>query len=105
MRKRMREQSRELARQSIVQSSIDSASGKGGSPIAGNFLNHPLNCASPAIAAVSSFPGRPSINSNRVINPWFPVTHAAPTAHLKPMLSQRVRLIVVNLVISWSVIN
>ncbi|XP_033208880.1 uncharacterized protein LOC117167796 isoform X1 [Belonocnema kinseyi] len=103
LRKAMREQSRELSRQTILQTAISSATGSAtgtdpggngsgnmdmGVSSSGNFLNHPMACASPT-AAASSLPGSPSINANRIISPWFPVGHGAATSHLKPILTPR----------------
>ncbi|XP_043269383.1 uncharacterized protein [Venturia canescens] len=117
LRKAMREQSRELSRQTILQTAIASAGGNTsvGGPGCGsnsvadnispslatgstNFLNHPLNCSASVVnggsigaASVSSLPGSPSFNTgNRIINPWFPPSHAPSTNHLKPILSPRV---------------
>ena len=110
LRKAMREQTRELSRQSILQTAIGSTTGNssvgncgsgGNGPPPGtgssNFLNHPMNCApsaavvaSVAAATVSSLPGSPSFNGNRIINPWFSAGHSSTPNHLKPILSTRV---------------
>ncbi|XP_034943823.1 uncharacterized protein [Chelonus insularis] len=106
LRKAMREQSRELSRQSILQSAVTSTSGNAsttgandtngtnvGNGIASssNFINQPMPCTSPAsTSSVSSLPGTSSYNSDRMINSWFPIGHTPSSSHIKPMLSHRV---------------
>ncbi|CAD6234650.1 GSCOCG00002035001-RA-CDS [Cotesia congregata] len=76
LRKAMREQCRELSRQSILQSTVTTTSGNAS--------------ATGANISVSSLPSSSSgYNSGRIINPWFPVGHTGPASHIKPMLSHR----------------
>ncbi|XP_046752585.1 serine/threonine-protein kinase Warts-like isoform X1 [Diprion similis] len=97
LRKAMREQSRELSRQSILQTAIASAassSGNGsgsGAVTSSSFPNHPLSCSSSSTGGTVSplQNGSPSVNSGRIINPWFPVGPASSSAHLKPIISPR----------------
>ncbi|XP_046630577.1 uncharacterized protein LOC124310561 [Neodiprion virginianus] len=96
LRKAMREQSRELSRQSILQTAIASAASSGngsgsGAVTSSSFLNHPLSCSSSSTGGTASplQNGSPSVNSGRIINPWFPVGPASSSAHLKPIISPR----------------
>ncbi|XP_044003969.1 uncharacterized protein LOC122849343 [Aphidius gifuensis] len=95
IRKAMREQSRDLSRQSVLptSSSVSSSTGNNSSsniatsgPVTNNYLNHPIPCASPASTGqVSSS----SYNNNR--NPWFQIGHNSSANHMKPsIISHRV---------------
>lgn len=104
IRKAMREQSRDLSRQSVLptSSSIDNNSSATPGPVTNNYLNHPIPCASPASTGqVSSS----SYNNSR--NPWFQIGHSTSANHMKPsIISHRVSIYFINIkIIIFILIN
>ncbi|KAG7210910.1 hypothetical protein KM043_016287 [Ampulex compressa] len=83
LRKAMREQNREQSRRSMLQSAIARAGGIGGPSVSvsvsGGFLDHHhrFGCVSTA----SSLPIGPTIDAERVAEPWFQTVHRPKQIH------------------------